>query len=71
MAAKFEERISSYVESQLEAAFAKKAPGQPPEVAKVPTTRLALGGVAIGVGSLLLLAVGLIAIAFLIKTVFF
>jgi class 3 adenylate cyclase len=71
MAAKFEERISSYVESQLEAAFAKKAPGQPPEVAKVPTTRLALGGVAIGVGSLLLLAVGLIAIALLIKTVFF
>jgi hypothetical protein len=33
--------------------------------------KLALGGVAIGVGSLLILAVVLIAIAFLIKTVFF
>jgi class 3 adenylate cyclase len=69
MAAKFEERITSYVESQLEAAFAKKAlPGErPPEV----PAKLALGGVAIGAGSLLILAVVLIAIALLIKTVFF
>jgi len=34
-------------------------------------TKLALGGVAIGAGSLLILAVVLIAIALLIKTVFF
>jgi class 3 adenylate cyclase len=69
MAAKFEERITSYVESQLEAAFAKKAlPGErPPEV----PAKLALGGVAIGAGSLLMLALFLIAIAFLIKAVFF
>jgi hypothetical protein len=69
MAAKFEERITSYVESQLEAAFAKKAlPGErPPEV----PAKLALGGVAIGAGSLLMLALVLIAIAFLIKAVFF
>jgi class 3 adenylate cyclase len=73
MAAKFEERITSYVESQLEAAFAKKGvPGErPPQAqAKVPA-KLALGGVAIGAGSLLILALVLIAIAFLIKAVFF
>jgi hypothetical protein len=38
--------------------------------AGVPT-KLAFSGVAIGAGSLLILAVVLIAIAFLIKTVFF
>ena len=70
MAAKFEERITSYVESQLEAAFAKKAPGSPPELSPKVPAKLAFGGVAIGVGSLLILAVVLIAIAFLIKTVF-
>jgi class 3 adenylate cyclase len=72
MAARFEEHITSYVESQLEAAFAKRvAPGKerPPQEG-VPA-RLALGGVAIGAGSLLLLALVLIAIAFLIKAVFF
>jgi class 3 adenylate cyclase len=71
MAAKFEERITSYVESQLEAAFAKKAPGSPPEVSAGVPTKLAFSGLAIGAGSLLILAVVLIAIAFLIKTVFF
>jgi class 3 adenylate cyclase len=71
MAAKFEERITSYVENQLEAAFAKTAPGSPPELSPKVPAKLALGGVAIGVGSLLILAVVLIAIAFLIKTVFF
>jgi hypothetical protein len=71
MAAKFEERITSYVESQLEAAFAKTAPGSPPELSPKVPAKLAFGGVAIGVGSLLILAVVLIAIAFLIKTVFF
>jgi class 3 adenylate cyclase len=71
MAAKFEERITSYVESQLEAAFAKKVPGSPPELSPKVPTKLAFSGIAIGAGSLLILAVVLIAIAFLIKTVFF
>jgi hypothetical protein len=71
MAAKFEERITSYVESQLEAAFAKKGPGPSPKVQPGVPAKLALGGVAIGAASLLLLALALIAIAFLIKAVFF
>jgi class 3 adenylate cyclase len=72
MAARMEERINDYVESQLEAAFAKRGPSgsNPPRGGNVPA-RLALGGVAIGAGSLLVLAVVLIAIAFLIKAVFF
>jgi len=71
MAAKFEERITSYVESQLEAAFAERGPGPSSRVRTEVPAKLALGGVAIGVGSLLILAVALIAIAFLIKAVFF
>jgi class 3 adenylate cyclase len=71
MAAKFEERITSYVESQLEAAFAERGPGPSSRVRTEVPARLALGGVAIGVGSLLILALVLIAIAFLIKAVFF
>ena len=71
MAAKFEERITSYVESQLEAAFAKKGAGASPRVRTEVPAKLALGGVAIGAGSLLILALVLIAIAFLIKAVFF
>jgi hypothetical protein len=71
MAAKFEERITSYVESQLEAAFAERGPGPSSRVRTEVPAKLALGGVAIGVGSLLILALVLIAIAFLIKAVFF
>jgi class 3 adenylate cyclase len=71
MAAKFEERITSYVESQLEAAFAKTPPGSPPELSPKVPTKLAFSGLAIAAGSLLILAVVLIAIAFLIKAVFF
>jgi len=71
MAAKFEERITSYVESQLEAAFAKRRPGPSPSARTEGPAKLALGGVAIGAGSLLILALVLIAIAFLIKAVFF
>jgi class 3 adenylate cyclase len=71
MAAKFEERITSYVESQLEAAFAKTVPGSPPELSPKVPTKLAFSGLAIAAGSLLILAIVLIAIALLIKTVFF
>jgi class 3 adenylate cyclase len=71
MAAKFEDRISSYVESQLEAAFAKRAPDPQSELSPKVPAKLAFGGVAIGAGALLLLAVVLIAIAFLIRSVFF
>jgi class 3 adenylate cyclase len=64
MAARFEERITSYVERQLESAF--EGGGAP----KVPM-KLAFGGAAIGFGVLLTLVVVLVAIALLVKTVFF
>jgi class 3 adenylate cyclase len=65
MAARFEDRITSYVESQLDAAFSEG--GAPP---KVPA-KLALGGAAIGFGVLLMGLIVLVAVAFLIKTLFF
>jgi class 3 adenylate cyclase len=65
MASRFEDRITAYVESQLEAAFDEES-GQP----KVPA-KLALGGAAIGLGVVLMIVVVLVAIVFLIKTVFF
>ena len=65
MAARFEDRITAYVERQLEASFDEKT-GQP----KVPK-KLAFGGAAIGLGVLLMLVVVLVAIVLLIKTVFF
>ena len=65
MAKRFEDRITAYVEQQLEAAF-DPATGQP----KVPA-KLALGGAAVGFGVLLLTVVVLAAIALLIKVVFF
>jgi class 3 adenylate cyclase len=65
MAARFEDRITAYVESQLESAFTEG--GGPP---KVPA-RLALGGAAVGFGVILIGVVVLVAIVFLIKTVFF
>jgi class 3 adenylate cyclase len=64
MAAKFEERITPYVESQLESAFDKG--GKP----RVPT-KLALGGAAVGLGVLLMVLVVVVAIVFLIKALFF
>jgi hypothetical protein len=67
MAARFEDRITSYVESQLEAAFDFGKGGTPP---KVPA-KLALGGAAIGFGVILMGVVVLVAIAFLIKALFF
>jgi class 3 adenylate cyclase len=68
MAARFEERITAYVESQLESAFDFGTFGGAPP--KVPT-KLALGGAAIGLGALLMIVVVVVAIAFLIKTVLF
>ena len=65
MAARFEERITSYVERQLEAAFEGEG-----GIPKVPT-KLALGGVAIGFGVLLMTVIVFVAIALLIKTAFF
>ena len=63
MAARFEERVQSYVEDQLERALM----GGKPEV----PTRLALGGAAIGLGVLFMVAVVLVAVALLVKVVFF
>jgi class 3 adenylate cyclase len=64
MAARFEARIESYVEGQLERAFSF---GEKPQV----PAKLALGGAAIGFGVLLICAVALIAIALLVKVAFF
>jgi class 3 adenylate cyclase len=64
MAARFEERVESYVEQQLERAFS--GGGAPKAPAK-----LAFGGAAIGFGVLFMFAVVLVAIALLIKVVFF
>ncbi|HEY2354017.1 MAG TPA: adenylate/guanylate cyclase domain-containing protein [Gaiellaceae bacterium] len=65
MAARFEDRITAYVERQLDSAFDEKG-GQP----KVPT-KLALTGTAIGFGIIAIILFILIAVAFLIKTLFF
>jgi class 3 adenylate cyclase len=65
MAARFEDRITAYVERQLESAFDQKT-----GVPKVPT-KLAVGGAAIGLGVFFMVVVVLVAIAFLIKAAFF
>jgi class 3 adenylate cyclase len=67
MAARFEQRIEKYVESQLERAFSFGEDRKPPEV----PAKLALGGAAIGFGVLFMFVVVLIAIALLVKVVFF
>jgi len=64
MAARFEDRITTYVERQLEAAFEG---GGPPKLAP----KLALGGAAVGFGVLLMTVVAFAAIALLIKALFF
>jgi class 3 adenylate cyclase len=66
MAARFETRIQDYVERQLEQAFSGNA-NEPP---KVPA-KLAVGGAAVGFTVLLMFAVVLVAIALLVKVVFF
>jgi class 3 adenylate cyclase len=64
MATRFEDRITAYVESQLEASFTEGGKPQVP-------TKLALGGAAVGLGVLLMVIVVIVAIVFLIKTLFF
>src|SRR5690242_2782125 len=61
---RFEERINAYVEAQLERALAGGGPPQVP-------TRLVGGAIGLGLGTLLAFAVVLIAIALLVKVVFF
>jgi class 3 adenylate cyclase len=64
MAARFEDRITAYVEQQLEAAFDPHGKPQVP-------TKLALTGSAIGFGIILMMLIVVVAIALLIKTLFF
>ena len=64
MASRFEERITAYVERELESAF--DASGRP----QVPA-KLAFGGAAIGFGVLLMMVVAIVAIVLLVKVVFF
>ena len=66
IAARFEQRVQSYVETQLERALLG-SPDKPPQV----PTRLAFGGAAIGFGVLFMFAVVVIAVALLVKVVFF
>ncbi|HEX6762419.1 MAG TPA: adenylate/guanylate cyclase domain-containing protein [Gaiellaceae bacterium] len=65
LAARFEERISSYVERQLESAFAAD-PSEPP---KVPT-KLALGGLGIAFVSLALVILLIALVVALVKLIF-
>ena len=63
MAARFEERIESYVERQLENAFSG---GQP----QIPT-KLALGGLGIAFASILMMVAVVIVVVLLVKVIFF
>ena len=63
-AARFEDRITAYVERQLESAFDEHGTPQVPK-------KLAIGGAAVGFGVMLIGVAVLVAIALLIKTVFF
>jgi class 3 adenylate cyclase len=65
LAASFEERINTYVERQLESAFAAE-PSKPPEL----PTKLALGGLGIAFASLALLVLLIALIVLLVKLVF-
>jgi class 3 adenylate cyclase len=65
MAARFEERIQSYVEQQLESAFLG-----PKEEMKIPT-KLALGGLGIAFAAIAGLVLIAALIALLVKLVFF
>jgi class 3 adenylate cyclase len=64
MAARFETRIQDYVERQLEQAFSGGGAPKPP-------AKLAIGGAAIGFTVFFMFAVVLVAIALLVKVVFF
>jgi hypothetical protein len=63
MAARFEERIESYVEKQLENAFTG---GQP----QIPT-KLALGGLGIAFASILMMIAVVVVIVLVVKVIFF
>jgi class 3 adenylate cyclase len=63
MASRFEERIESYVERQLESAFSG---GQP----QIPT-KLALGGLGIAFASILMMIAVVVVIVLLVKVIFF
>ena len=63
MAARFEERIESYVERQLENAFSG---GQP----QIPT-KLALGGLGIAFASILMIIAVVVVIVVAVKVIFF
>ena len=63
MAARFEERIESYVERQLENAFSGGEPQIP--------TKLALGGLGIAFASILMMVAVAAVIVLLVKVIFF
>jgi class 3 adenylate cyclase len=63
IARSFEQRVNAYVERQLEEALAG---GEP----KVPT-RLAVGGLALGLGALFAVVIVAVVIALIVKLVFF
>jgi class 3 adenylate cyclase len=63
MAARFEERIESFVEQQIESAFSG-------EQAQIPT-KLALGGLGIAFVSILMMIAVVVVIVLLVKVVFF
>jgi class 3 adenylate cyclase len=65
MAKRFEERVTSYVEQQLEAAFTG---GKPPE--KLPVFRLAAGGLTVGAFGLVLLIAIVVVVILLAKWLF-
>jgi hypothetical protein len=67
MAKRFEERVTAYVEQQLESAFQGKGKGEPPNV----PVGLAAKGLGIAALSLLMLVGVVIIAALLVKVVFF
>src|SRR5262245_4921360 len=66
MAKRFEERVTSYVEQQLEAAFSS---GEKPDMSAVPVFRLAAGGLGVAALALALLIVLVVVVILLIKWV--
>jgi class 3 adenylate cyclase len=69
LSARFEQRIQSYVESQLERAFAGGEAGEPPQPPVLPT-RLALSGLGIAFVALALFALLIAFVVVLVKLVF-
>ena len=63
MASRFEERIESYVEQQLENAFSGGRPQIP--------TKLALGGLGIAFASILMMVAVVVVIVLVVKVLFF